>query len=247
LFLYFTDLHGNFGELKDFISGCLIRYPSLQYLLVGGDVSRRPNLSEDWTRAKLGSILEAMEMLRGFNLKTFLILGNDDIENPEIPSKDWFHCMTNEVLQIAPDIGLLGFSYVPPTPFHTRYERDERTICELLDPLFKKLQSFEFKIVMCHAPPEGINLDLAVDWYPNGEQIKEHVGSKSVRRLISKYQPDLALFGHIHESTGVCRIGRTLCVNPGASNKEMRGCAFDRKMINGVGGFAGWNVLLKSV
>ena len=35
-----------------------------------------------------------------------------------------------------------------------------------------------------------------------------------------------ALHGHIHESRGVTRIGRTLCVNPGSEYAEgiLRGC-----------------------
>ena len=43
------------------------------------------------------------------------------------------------------------------------------------------------------------------------------VGSKSVRQAMEEYQPLLGLHGHIHESTGLERIGRTLCVNPGSS------------------------------
>jgi len=42
------------------------------------------------------------------------------------------------------------------------------------------------------------------------------VGSTGVRRAIEEFQPMAALHGHIHESAGVNRIGRTLCVNPGS-------------------------------
>jgi uncharacterized protein len=42
------------------------------------------------------------------------------------------------------------------------------------------------------------------------------VGSKAARQMIEKYQPLLGLFGHIHESKGTARLGRTLCVNPGS-------------------------------
>jgi len=46
------------------------------------------------------------------------------------------------------------------------------------------------------------------------------VGSKSVRSAIEKYQPLLGLHGHIHESRGTCKIGRTLCMNPGSEYSE---------------------------
>lgn len=42
------------------------------------------------------------------------------------------------------------------------------------------------------------------------------VGSQAVRDAIETYQPLAALHGHIHESPGAIRIGRTLCVNPGS-------------------------------
>jgi len=46
------------------------------------------------------------------------------------------------------------------------------------------------------------------------------VGSKAVRTIIEKYQPLLGLHGHIHESPGFVRIGRTQCLNPGSEYAE---------------------------
>ena len=46
------------------------------------------------------------------------------------------------------------------------------------------------------------------------------VGSKTVRKIIEKYQPLLALHGHIHESPGFAKIGRTKCLNPGSEYGE---------------------------
>jgi len=46
------------------------------------------------------------------------------------------------------------------------------------------------------------------------------VGSKAVKKMIEKYQPLLGLHGHIHESSGSIRIGRTYCVNPGSEYAE---------------------------
>ena len=37
-----------------------------------------------------------------------------------------------------------------------------------------------------------------------------------MRKAIEEFQPIAALHGHIHESAGTTRIGRTLCVNPGS-------------------------------
>jgi Icc-related predicted phosphoesterase len=42
------------------------------------------------------------------------------------------------------------------------------------------------------------------------------VGSVAVRESILEHQPLLSLHGHIHESRGICRLGRTLAINPGS-------------------------------
>jgi Icc-related predicted phosphoesterase len=45
-------------------------------------------------------------------------------------------------------------------------------------------------------------------------------GSTAVRSMIERYQPLLALHGHIHESRGSAKVGRTLCLNPGSEYSE---------------------------
>lgn len=232
MFAFISDIHGNFENLHRFTESCTNDFPDLKYLLVGGDLSRKPSWSEDWIQAKTNSMIEAAQILSRLDLKTYFIPGNDDIEDPfpDFPKLRNVLCLRNEVVEVEPGIGLLGFSYVPPTPFFTRYERDEKTIRRTLEPLFRQLEAFKFRIVMCHAPPYGTNLDLSRDWYIKNRQIQReilrHVGCKSIYKLVSRYPPDIGLFGHVHESGGTCRIGRTLCVNPGASDKHMSGCVF---------------------
>ena len=76
-----------------------------------------------------------------------------------------------------------------------------------------------------HAPPFGSSLDEAPELDENlrpkyaGRSLV-HVGSHAVQKMILKYQPPLALVGHIHEGRGVKRIKKTLCVNPGSSYEQ---------------------------
>ena len=42
------------------------------------------------------------------------------------------------------------------------------------------------------------------------------VGSTAVLEAEQAYQPMLGLHGHIHESSGIRRIGRTVVINPGS-------------------------------
>ena len=50
----------------------------------------------------------------------------------------------------------------------------------------------------------------------HGGAVMKPVGSKAVRDAIVRYQPMLSVHGHIHESRGVKKMGRTLAINPGS-------------------------------
>ena len=43
---------------------------------------------------------------------------------------------------------------------------------------------------------------------------------EAVRAVIETYQPLIALHGHIHESRGIAKLGKTVCVNPGSEYSE---------------------------
>ena len=48
------------------------------------------------------------------------------------------------------------------------------------------------------------------------------VGSTAVRDVILEVQPLLGLHGHIHESSGIRRLGRTIAINPGSRLLDRR-------------------------
>src|SRR5947209_5827359 len=91
-----------------------------------------------------------------------------------------------------------------------------------------------------HAPPYGTGLDEAPALDENmrpilGGTVMKPVGSKAVREAILKYQPPLSVHGHIHESRGVAKMGRTLTVNPGSSYGDgvLQAALLDINMKNG--------------
>jgi len=53
-----------------------------------------------------------------------------------------------------------------------------------------------------------------------GSPVITGVGSSAVRQALSRFQPMLSLHGHIHESRGEARIGKTLALNPGSEYSE---------------------------
>jgi Icc-related predicted phosphoesterase len=89
--------------------------------------------------------------------------------------------------------------------------------------LVADLENPSSAIVVFHAPPMGI-LDQApmldTTFRPimsgTGDIMHASVGSTAIREVIERFQPALALHGHIHESAGHAKLGRTVCVNPGS-------------------------------
>ncbi len=66
--------------------------------------------------------------------------------------------------------------------------------------------------------------------------VMQSVGSEAVRRVLERHQPMLGLHGHIHESRGAVRIGRTLSINPGSEYGDgvLRGALIDLDGRSGV-------------
>ena len=46
------------------------------------------------------------------------------------------------------------------------------------------------------------------------------VGSSAVREFIDELQPVIGLHGHVHESPGATKLGRTVCLNPGSDYQD---------------------------
>jgi len=97
-----------------------------------------------------------------------------------------------------------------------------------------------------HVPPHDTPIDQAAlldaEFRPimkGGMPVISGVGSTAVRDALAKYQPMLSLHGHIHESRGEARIGRTLAINPGSEYSEgvLRGAIITLNRKKGVRGY----------
>jgi Icc-related predicted phosphoesterase len=117
-----------------------------------------------------------------------------------------------------------------PTPWNTPRETQEPVLREMFEASVKGIEDFSNVVFNFHAPPKDCTLDLAplLDTRSNpprpvvkaGRSVMVSVGSVAVREAIERYQPLLALVGHIHESRGIVKIGRTTVVNPGSEYGE---------------------------
>jgi Icc-related predicted phosphoesterase len=167
----------------------------------------------------------ADERLHGTGIRALVMPGNDDGwyvddvlgESAEIVNSD------GRVVDLE-DFQVLGFGPSNRTPWHTHRELDEPDIAAQLDRLRGELDPDKPTVVVTHVPPFGSQLDVAPQLRPDlsviiegGEQVMAPVGSTAVREFLKASQPLLSLHGHIHESRGVARIGRTTAINPGSS------------------------------
>jgi Icc-related predicted phosphoesterase len=116
---------------------------------------------------------------------------------------------------------LASMGYTNPTPWDTFREESEPDLAKRIESLTNQIPDMGRAIFNFHAPPFGSGLDDAPALDENlrpkhGGAAMEPVGSKSVADAITKHQPMLSVHGHIHESRGIKKMGRTLAMNPGS-------------------------------
>jgi Icc-related predicted phosphoesterase len=123
---------------------------------------------------------------------------------------------------------MISYGWTNPTPWNTYRECGEDKLEEKIEELTSTINNMNNAVFCFHCPPYDsiideaplLNDDLTYVGYSGGEPIRGPVGCKAVRKSIEKHQPLLGLFGHIHESAGSMKIGRTYCLNPGSEYTE---------------------------
>ena len=150
--------------------------------------------------------------------------GNDDplAIDPVLESAPRIECPERRLCELGPVL-VASCGDVTPTPWNTEREYSEeelgRRLAAILDPAPPRSRL----VVNFHCPPYGSGLDFAAELdetlkpvIRGGRPSIIPVGSRAVREVIKKYEPVVGLHGHIHESRGAQRIGRTMCLNPGS-------------------------------
>jgi uncharacterized protein len=167
--------------------------------------------------------------LKGTGIRCLVQPGNDDafeidavleqselIENPD-----------GKVIDFEGDAQIIGLGYCNMTPWNCPRDIPEEEIGQRIEAMASQLANPDKAVFDFHVPPYGstldscprLNDDLSIIMTSSGPEIAP-AGSTAVRAAIEKYQPLLGLHGHIHESKGSTKIGRTTCVNPGSEYGE---------------------------
>jgi uncharacterized protein len=166
----------------------------------------------------------ADERLANTSYKVYMAPGNDDhmeVDQVIEDSSVIVNCNNRNVM--VGDQEMITFAWTNPTPWDTPREKPDEELEPMLEELIAKIQNKQRAIFNFHAPPFGYALDLAPELTADLVQAadrKIHVGSRAVANVIKKYQPLLGLHGHIHESRGVQKVGKTTIINPGSEYSE---------------------------
>jgi len=203
--------------------------------LLAEDSSRRDRAFEQALLDELRLWVElADERLGGTGTRAYVIPGNDDPWSiDEVLESGDSVVACDERIEIVGPHEMVSLGYSNRTPWKTPRELDEEEIYARLSRLVDQLEKPERAIFNVHVPPWESSLDTAFEvdqdlrYVTKGGRPHEvPTGSRAVRQIIEEAQPVLSLHGHIHESKGVTRIGRTVAINPGSDygSGHLDGC-----------------------
>ncbi len=181
-----ADIHAKPSRIERLRAG--VREHDPDVLVVAGDICNYVNPHR------------VFSLLNEIGIPVLAVLGNSDRPWHERCLVRYENITSLHMRQIH--IGGFSFSGISgavPIPFRTRVALREKALFEKA----ARIISSE-TILVVHPPPYG-TLDRVIG--------RLCAGSKGVARLVAARMPRVVLCGHIHEGTGIKKIGSTLVVN----------------------------------
>lgn len=176
----------------------------------------------------------ADERLADSGARAYVIPGNDDPwEVDAVLASGSSVVACDETVEVIGPHEMASFGYSNRTPWQTPRELDEEEIYTRLKRLVDQLEEPGRAILNVHVPPYESSLDTAFEVdeelhyvMKGGRPHEVPTGSPAVRQIIEETQPLLSLHGHIHESKGVTKIGKSVAINPGSDygSGHLDGC-----------------------
>jgi Icc-related predicted phosphoesterase len=171
----------------------------------------------------------ADDRLERYGIECYAITGNDDHYEVDsvIAQSRHLHLINGNNREFQ-EFQVFGYPVSNRTPWNSPREKDEPSIAQDLENQMATAKPGRNGLIWnIHVPPFNSGLDLAPELTKDlkpiligGNESTVPVGSHSVMAFIQKHQPMLCLHGHVHESRGIHRIGKTLCINPGSRYNE---------------------------
>jgi uncharacterized protein len=178
-----------------------------------------------------GWIERAEDTLRGTGVRLFLTGGNDDeptvLETLDRHDGDQVVASEGSLVDLDGEHTMITVGLSTPTPWDTPREATEEEIARVIEEAVAVVPDVGRCVFNLHCPPKDTPIDtcLKLEVRPGelprpiregGRFLTTGGGSAAVREAIERYQPLVGLHGHIHESGGRFRIGRTQTFNPGS-------------------------------
>jgi Icc-related predicted phosphoesterase len=207
-----------------------------EYEATNADPSMQLGLFVELARGRLREWIErSEERLGGTGVRMYLTGGNDDEPGVldvlgEAAAGGAVVPCEGTVIDLDGEHTMITVGLSTPTPWDTPREASELVIASAIDDAAGLVPDVGRCVFNLHCPPKDTPIDtclkldatnLAPGEFPRpvrrgGRFLTTGGGSVAVREAVARYQPTVALHGHIHESGGRFRIGRTQCLNPGS-------------------------------
>jgi uncharacterized protein len=171
----------------------------------------------------------AEERIAGTGIHLYAMLGNDDEPRlREVLASSRLGLDPEEVtVDLGEDWQMISCGHANPTPWDSPRELPEDELEAHLEQLIAGADDIGRTVFNLHVPP----IRTAIDRAPaldetlkpivrSGTVTMTAAGSQAVRNVIERHQPPLGLHGHIHESRGAVKVGKTVCINPGSEYAE---------------------------
>jgi Icc-related predicted phosphoesterase len=171
----------------------------------------------------------AEERLSPRGVPCYVNAGNDD--PPEIDTvveaSRWVQFLEGRVVQLPDGTEVASCGFANRTPWDCPRDVEEAELARRLEAVIDQLREPERSVFNFHCPPfdtgidSGPKLNEELRMQSGAGGIEMHpVGSTACREAIERHQPLLGLHGHLHESRGTYKLGRTICINPGSEYNE---------------------------
>jgi Icc-related predicted phosphoesterase len=203
-----------------------------EYEAVERDPMAKHGLFHELASERLTEWIErAEEALQGTGVHLFLTGGNDDepsvLETLERHDGDNVIASEGRLVDIDGEHTMITVGLSTFTPWDTPREASEEDIARTIEAAAAAVPDVGRCVFNLHCPPKDTPIDtcLKLEVRPGelprpirdgGRFVTTGGGSVAVRDAIERYQPLVGLHGHIHESGGRFRIGRTQTFNPGS-------------------------------
>jgi Icc-related predicted phosphoesterase len=166
------------------------------------------------------------ERLKPIGVKAIFNAGNDDLQAARdvLGESDYVIYAEGKIISVDDKHEMTSVGYSNMTPWNCPGDISEEELAARLEKATSGLSDPRTSLFNFHCPPYDTQIDVAPKLdkdlrpvlTPGGEPDMAHVGSTAVRQMIEKLQPLAGLHGHIHESRGLSKVGKTVCFNPGS-------------------------------